>query len=254
MKRKNKELSNPTTDYSLFVFLPENRPLRQEKVDRLIREYKTTGKHYFAEFRIKVNTQITPRKLCIVDGQHRFMACKELGLPIWWEQVNSITSMTIPVINSNQTNWGAKDYIHFWAEKNITAFVRLRNIIQENENIPLTSITALYVRSGNTGHLYDRFRNGTLTNVDIERGNKLMEQLEQFSEFVDFNWSRSFITAFVRLQQHPAYNHSVMLQKLKYKRLHKATTKMEYLKQLSDIYNYHLREKVDLINIPKTKK
>ena len=62
-----------TIDYHLFKFIPSNRPINSAHLQRLRRS--------FAKLFLFIPIFVTV-DFYIVDGQHRFMVCKELGIPI----------------------------------------------------------------------------------------------------------------------------------------------------------------------------
>ena len=72
-KRENVVFS--TTKYDMFSFLDANRKLNVRNYSKLINSMK--------EEQLKIPI-IVNEKFQIIDGQHRFTAEKELGLPVYY--------------------------------------------------------------------------------------------------------------------------------------------------------------------------
>ena len=67
-----------TMDYSVFKILKMNRPTDLRKVSRFVEEMKKRP-HLPLVCPVIVTTQME-----ILDGQHRFLACKMLGTPVYY--------------------------------------------------------------------------------------------------------------------------------------------------------------------------
>jgi hypothetical protein len=65
---------------------------------------------------------VVNEKMFIVDGQHRFEACRRLGLPIHYlVQRGAQAQDIIPVQNSKK--WGLDDFIHFYVAENNLEYI-----------------------------------------------------------------------------------------------------------------------------------
>jgi len=82
-----------TRDYSKFKFLPENREIKRANVEKI----KTSVKEWGI---IPGRPILIDGSGNIIDGQHRFLAYKELGHPIPHEIINgSLFTVTMPLCN-----------------------------------------------------------------------------------------------------------------------------------------------------------
>lgn len=109
-----------TQNYELFKFRKANRPIDQGLVQRLKESIKAIG--YIESRSVLVNQDFE-----IIDGQHRFMACKELKIPIIYSsfQMNGNEDQIIVELNKNQVIWRLEEYIQFYAAKEIECYVNL---------------------------------------------------------------------------------------------------------------------------------
>src|SRR4051812_17863079 len=67
-----------TSNYDVFVLDKKNRPISDEKVLTFMKEFQA-GHFFMNEFPVIVDKQNI-----ILDGQHRFEACKRLGYAIYF--------------------------------------------------------------------------------------------------------------------------------------------------------------------------
>jgi len=75
------------------------------------------------------------KKYQIADGQNRYKACTELGIPFYIQEVDGKPNgKMLSILNSNQRNWGLGDFARFWAEKNGTRKKYRRYLTYHAEN------------------------------------------------------------------------------------------------------------------------
>ena len=98
-----------TYDYDKFGFLDSNRPTNKPHVIRL----KESMDEEYLISPITVN-----ENFWVIDGQHRFEAAKEKGLPVRYIVAEGYGSDQMKRFNVNSSNWGKKEYLHHYvAEK-----------------------------------------------------------------------------------------------------------------------------------------
>ena len=71
-----------TKEYDKFSLINYNREVNRKHLNRL----KISIKH---KDLTKFKPVIVDKEFCVVDGQHTFVACKELGLPIHYMQLDN---------------------------------------------------------------------------------------------------------------------------------------------------------------------
>ena len=103
-----------TTNYEQFKLIRTNREIQNGLVARLKQSIQKIG--YIEARPILVND-----KMEIIDGQNRFVACKELGIPIVYAVHRNGTSdnKIIAELNKNQLIWRLGDFIHHFAEQGV---------------------------------------------------------------------------------------------------------------------------------------
>lgn len=113
---------NKTKKYKLFKFYNNNRNINKSHVKYLkdsIAEHgqfasicvRKVGKYYF-----------------ISDGQHRFMACVELDVPVKYIVDDIYTEDSVLHMNTKQSNWKTEDYVHRYAMEGDETYVYLEQM------------------------------------------------------------------------------------------------------------------------------
>lgn len=104
-----------TNDYSMFKFLLGNRVINRNNVYEKLTSIKANG--YIKQQPILITTDFY-----IVDGQHRFNACKELNLPIYYRILDKHSTDKnlldfIRTIQNTQRKWTNKDTIESFIQQ-----------------------------------------------------------------------------------------------------------------------------------------
>ncbi len=221
-----------TKDYDKFSFLKENRPIVPAKLQRLEACYK---QEYFGElFPIKVSP-----KLAIMDGQHRFLTVKKMGLPVYYVISRKLKMEHIGVINSTQDRWTAYDCVRYYALQGKEHYMVLEAYMGK-WGFSLTTALPMLSTSGG-GSATDAVRAGIFkVTQNLNEANKYAQRVHDFKGHFKSYKNRSFVIACLDAFTHPDYNHDRMMAKVEYQsmRLVKCTSKEMYLQLLESVYNY----------------
>lgn len=116
------------SNYDKFKFVSGNRPISESNVNSLVNSIQRYG--YQSSKPITVNKDFE-----IIDGQHRFIACKKLGLPIIFEFTpDGVNSDELMIeLNKTQRIWRLAEYINHYAEKDIPFYVECRRFEEEHK-------------------------------------------------------------------------------------------------------------------------
>ena len=141
-----------TKDYSLFSFLENNRIVKRSHVNEFKEEIKKNDRTMCFPIVVDPN-------LRIIDGQHRFHACMELGLPIYYV-VDDDDDAEQAMINCNKINkkWEMMDWLRYRANKNGGCYKQLLDFVQQTGTTisnamviyPGKAINAATLRAGTT--------------------------------------------------------------------------------------------------------
>ena len=168
-----------TKNYSKFKFYFDNRNVTS--VDRIKESIQKIGY-------IKGRPVIVDEKFNIIDGQNRFVACKELEMPIIYDiqKTNGIGYKEIMLeLNKNQSTWRLNEYInHFAANK-----VKYHSVVKEfEEKYKMGISNSIIICSGIGRNTAKPIRDG----IDIPLDNKREEVINYLMSFSDIEfWKTS---------------------------------------------------------------
>lgn len=125
-----------STKYEMFKYLPYNRNL--DHVKKIINSIEKIG---FIPTPIIVNENME-----IIDGQHRFTACKELGLPVYYVIVPGIGIKQCSEINSVSKNWSTTNHVHAYTSpeyEDNDSYIYYELLQLEHPNINTTKLSCM---------------------------------------------------------------------------------------------------------------
>ena len=135
-----------TKNYSKFVFSKENREIKTKTV-LAIKDSMT--KFGFIPGRPVLIT----KEWLIVDGQHRFLAARDLGIEVEFEILEGDHIDKMILLNSTQSNWTLEDYINSYANQNIDCYRKLLKFKEKYELNLSSAITILFGAGVASAHI-----------------------------------------------------------------------------------------------------
>jgi len=236
-----------TTDYDDFVLIAGNREISQSNVDRFKRIIQEEGGVYDE---VQVNPRKFNDKWAIVDGQHRFLAYKELGLPV------PIVTKRVEVplkgiieMNTIRKAWTMPDRVKSYATLGNENYQRLYSIWQELNDLHRISIkTVAKLCQGTLSSSQQRGRAANLGGGDWKFKKSEAEVSKVFKECVKFTechpdaMSDAFVHCIQSLMdKQPGFKIKRMLTAAK-NHPHKfvrAARKQDMLRMLEELYNFN---------------
>lgn len=148
------------TDYEKFKFTSKNRKIDPRKVARYAQE-ALKSPHLMEACPILVN-----EKMEIIDGQHRFLACKEKNLPIYYIRDHRLSYSDISTLNKDQKNWSLEDFVNYHCESGNKNFLKLREFVKKSG---LTLSLAFVFLGFNRKSLVTAIKEGSLIFPSLEK-------------------------------------------------------------------------------------
>lgn len=225
-----------------------NRDVNPYHVERLKNLIEKHG--YFAGAPI-----IVDEDGLIIDGQHRYKACLELGVePVIVQDGNFDM---VPILNSTQLSWSLKDYVKYYAAKAYEDYVILEQLCKA-KNI---SVSAAYniltgkstSRTGLNKHNGGRnpLKNGTFTIPDksqkgLAKLERKVDAIMRIVSLLGLPRTDRLILAITRLTEDKNFVFKIMENKIDYQRarIYRCSTINEYMQMLANIYNHKNSKKV----------
>lgn len=152
-----------TMDYDKFNLIAGNRPINRHHVAEIELSIKRYG--YMPDQRILITLDN-----CIIDGQHRFTACKNLGIPILFSTINKNSYEPdlldfIRALQNTQRRWTLIDAMDSFVLQNNPHYAKIK-MWHEKYRISYSVISACF-----PGNSQDKTVNGIRTS--ISRSNRL---------------------------------------------------------------------------------
>lgn len=244
-----------TTDYSMFKTLEGNRHVNKLHVKRLKESFQKS--YLLSPILVNKNNQI-------IDGQHRFEAAKELGLPINYISCNGYGLREVQILNTNMKNWGKIDYLNAYCDLKYPEYLKFRNFMRKFNGfgIKVCEILLTNRQSGPIGRDYKReftssktgrytvkyFEEGDLVIPDYEYSVECAEKIMMVKPYYEGYNRPAFVAAMHGIFKIDYYNHSKLIERLNANptSMQHCANITQYKLMIEDIYNFRSREKVSL--------
>lgn len=235
MKHVNSVLM--TEDYSIFSTLDGNRNINVPNLKALKRSIEKEH----LQIPIIVNEDLQ-----IIDGQHRFNACKELKKPIYYIIVKGYGLSQVHKLNAISRKWSFDDYLDGYANMGKEDYVKAR-IFKQKYGLGAVETMSLLLGYNCLagGGDRERFFNGNFKIKSLHDAEAKAEQIMMIRPYYNGYLRKSFIAAMLKLFSLDNFDFNVFMKKLKYQstKLVDCTTSNQYLLVIEDIYNYKARGK-----------
>lgn len=224
-----------TKNYALFKLMEGNREVNSAHLNKIIESMKE---------KYLISPIIVNEDFEIMDGQHRFNSCRELGTPILFIQVKGYGLEEVQRYNVNSRNWNPNDYMTSFIELGNDKY-KLYQTVKETFGFTHSGTLAL-LSGGKSDGKNDllKFRKGNIdVTKDTEKIFKIGRMIQDFGKFYDGYKRPAFFRACLNLFKNKKYDHDVMIQKLSRQtdRMKHCVTVEGYLRIFEEIFNHHSR-------------
>lgn len=225
-----------TSDYDKFDLLDANRTVDINHVTRLKESIEQSG--YIAANPIVVN-----RDGKIIDGQHRFTACRELRLPIYYV-VTDADDDTLITLNVTQKTWNLRDYAAYYIKKGLIAYSKLMDFVHRN-NIAQVGVALAFVRTEGVycSATMKDFKAGLLdiTDNDIERAEQLYTASVRLFSLLGLPFQRKSYGAVIKMANNPNFSMDRLVKKAEMfrDRAYPTSNVLGTMRMLEGLYNHH---------------
>ena len=221
-----------TENYDMFKKIGGNRKINKANYAKIVKSMKEE------QLIIPI---VVNEKYEIIDGQHRFTACKDLGKPIYFYMVRGYGLEQVKRANIASSNWKKENYLDMFVAEGNEIYKEFEEI-KERYDLNISNLLKIFaiVQEKQSARVGYEFENGTFTLDGKMEVLRFLTALEDFN-FFKFYKSNNFLIAFTRLYFKSEYDHDKMKTKLITHRnsLEKRSTSDEYLVLLCNrIYSF----------------
>lgn len=228
------------TDYSRFRFLLGNR--NAKSIGKVKKSIQEVG---YVSCPIMVNEHME-----IIDGQNRFYALQDLGLPVEYYMVKGVGINEARSMNIGRSNWTTKDWVESYMKEGNTNYMRLYDI--STRLYIHSTITAYYIAvntPNNSGGASSIITTGKVKITEEQHNDalKVCDQINKMSDAIDnipSSGTRGVIStlAWCLRVQGVDQERLTRLFITMYPALRPVVDVLAFLVDLSDMYNKNLRK------------
>lgn len=190
-------------------------------------------------------------KFEIIDGQHRYLICKELDLPINYIIEKKYGLREVQILNANMKNWTANDYVNGYCDLGYKDYQVYRDFVKKygfTNQVALLLLSGEFVSGSSNDTITSKFKEGEFKVKDLDKSKKLAERIKSIEPYYNGYLRRSFIYAIVGMLKKDIFNFEEFLSKLKHQPtvLKDCANVTQYKELIEEIYNHRRREKINL--------
>jgi len=225
-----------TTHYDKFKLSEFNRDPAHYK--KLVESIKDNDKTMY-------NPILVDKDLVIIDGQNRFLACKELKLPVNFIVAKDMHIFEAADINQASKNWTTMDYASHYANRGREEYIKLLDYAHKYDQRITVIMTFGRLSKGNRSH-GKSVRSGNFKfreDIDVDA---FFKHATEFREYLSFAKKDCFVKALLKMYMHENYDKDVMMKKLKKNSgiVHEQSRVDTMLDELLKLYNYRMKKKI----------
>ena len=235
---------NTDDHYNKFLLIESNRLIRPNKISKLKVEIERKDLTHENEIKVVLNKD---GRLIIVEGQHRFVTCMEMRLPIYY-RFSDMDIDDIGALNSAQDAWSLPASLHSYCSRGKHDYKILAGF-KKQYSYPIS--TLIGVLSGrNDKSMLQEFKRGEFkVTQGLDAVHDILGKVYEYKRFNDKVYrNRTFLSVYIDLLTHPEFEHTVLIRKVEQipTRFVNCTKVNDYLRMIEDIYNYNNRNPIKL--------
>lgn len=236
-----------TTDYTKFKHMVGNRELgiRPAKIKQSIEEIGYI-----------LNPILVNENKEIGDGQGRFEALKELGLPVHYIEEPGLGLRECIALNAKNTTWSLEDYVNSYIVQGNENYIRLKELFERHKLPvqPTLSIAKGYYGgfSSKNGVGNDAIKRGIieLSEEEVSRADEILSFTDSFYFLAKKiggsynNWRYALTFCYL----HKKVDNERLKKQIfvKQAEIQPCATVVSFLRNIEKVYNFKCRNKVHL--------
>ena len=217
-----------TKDYSLFKKIEVNRNIDMNHIARLI---ESMSRCYL------ICPLVINEHFEIIDGQHRFTAAQNLGLPIYFFLVKGYGVEEIKMLNALAKTWSKKNFLEHFVKRGFEPYVQMDKFMHSFPDFSLSVAERILRRRQYIPA--KTFQQGEMVIPDLKWSYDVAGKLMEIKPFYKKISRGTFVDAMTTTFQTNGYEHRWFMKQLEksYSQLEDFKTKTAYLQVIENIYN-----------------
>jgi hypothetical protein len=242
MKLKVANQVRVTGDYDRFTVTKENRGIVQGHVRKLARSMNEYG--WIDSFPMMVVAR--GDKLEIRDGQNRFRAAQQLGIPVKYVLTeNGQSAIPIAELNKYQKTWTVMDHCKSYANEGDKDYQTLINFMAE-ESMSMTAAVCL-LSQGSPNN--ETLKNGNFKVKDLEWARQSAAHLRHLCKVMPWSPNTApFVRVFTKACRVASFDPATFGKKVEQnpEKVANMATEQGIAAMMEEVYNYRNRQPIPL--------
>ena len=220
-----------TTNYSMFKHLEFNREIDQKNLNKIKESIKAEGQ--------KQPIALTSDAY-IYDGQHRFMALRALGLPVWYYVNHGAKPQDLITVNQVRKGHTIRNLVWYYAYTGNLDCKRLLEL-QDEWSEKGFSESVIYLAFNSIGKAYQGLIRNNLYVVDEKFGVRFLNTLlllknkAGMKEATQAKFARALKSV---IKSNKSFNTDELINKMERVKLHLYNKEADLRQEIVDVYNY----------------
>lgn len=233
-----------TKDYDQFVFRNDNR----EKVDQA--HAKRLAESIKARNLLELRPIVVNEKMEVIDGQHRLIAAKMIGVEIYYQQEKKLDAEDIIRMNVAKS-WTTADYLNFYCHHEYEEYKKIAAFMKKHK---LSLKVALTIALGQSNLGFTQFREGKFVfntetlDIELDICWETIHYIRKMNGYSSYTNSSRFWKALLMLVRHVNFDPDKWRSNL-HRMVEHFTCKAryeDYLSVMQHIYNYRNNLRINL--------
>lgn len=228
--------------YGLFKLMGGNRAINYNHVKELKRSMEAHPE-LLPTNPIEVNEH-----MFIIDGQHRYVACKELGLPVYY-MVNAGGNLDATRIeNVTQRRWSLMDFAHSYAQGGHKDYQEFLRLAHDYPNIQASVIQTI-MAGGELHEKTSTFRRGEFQASDVKAAEAVLEKISAIIDKTHQKFNTPMaVTMYILMRDNKDFDYDRFMEKLQREsareQFHIQGTRRLCLQSVENVYNFQSKSVV----------
>lgn len=234
-----------TKDYDMFILRKDNRnKIDLLHVSRLVESIKLRNL-------LEMRPIVVNETMEVMDGQHRLLAAKELGIEIYYEQQVCLNSFDIIRMNISKS-WGMGDFMNFYCEHDYPEYKKLAEFMKRNN---LTLKVAFCIACGQVHQGYHDFKTGKFRfheeGLDpyLQICWETIDYIKKMNGFSPYTYSSRFWKPLLKLVRHPEFDRKKWLTNMQRMIEHfcPKPRSEDYAQMMQNVYNWRSNCRISIL-------
>ncbi|MFZ9956953.1 MAG: ParB N-terminal domain-containing protein [Flavobacteriales bacterium] len=228
-----------TLSYERYKFNSLQRVIKEWHVRDLMEKMKKFG--FLPNKAISVNERNE-----IIDGHHRYLAAKNLGIPMLVQVCKGMSEESILESNQSQLDWDKHDFTGTFAKQGNQNYQAIIDFMKKYPKFKMTQTLILLKNEPNAHPKKKEFQEGKYTIGSFKKAEEFAVKIMEIADYFPKAYTGKFLSAIICCEvRSKDFVYSEFIDKLKKfpDKLTPSITTKSYLEKIEDLYNYHRNKK-----------